>query len=237
MSWKIIAIFRPLIVRRSSAGRRSRSLPAVERPAGGDVARRAVDQVHDRRRARRSCPSRSRPGSPAPRRASMCQLTSRTACTVPCAVWNSTERSLDLQQMRVGHVRPPATSRRQRCMRVGRDPHPAGEQVERQRGQHDRDAREERQPPGGRQIAAALRHHQAPGDLGRLDADAEEAQARFGEHHDRRTRRSRWSGASAAPSAARGAARCAAARRPSRGRRSTNMRSRISSTSARVVRM
>ena len=32
------------------------------------------------------------------------------------------------------------------------------------------------------QIVAPLRHHQAPGDLGRLDADAEEAQARFGQH-------------------------------------------------------
>ena len=84
----------------------------------------------------------------------------------------------DLEQVvRLSHRVASAISRRQRCMGVGRDPHPAREQVEGERGQHDREPGKEGEPPGAVQVVAALRDHQAPGDLGRLDADAEEAQS------------------------------------------------------------
>ena len=59
---------------------------------------------------------------------------------------------------------------------IGGDAGPGGEDGGRHRGDDDGQAGEERQPPRGVQVGAALRHHQAPADVGRLDADAEEAQ-------------------------------------------------------------
>ena len=60
---------------------------------------------------------------------------------------------------------------------------PVAEQVDRQHHQGDRDARDQRHPPGIGEPATSLRDHQAPGRGRRRDAGAEERERRFGDDH------------------------------------------------------
>ena len=192
-SWKIIAMRLPLMSgARSSAGIVSRSWPskrispAVISPGGQSIRSMiaeaddplagaalaedreglaAVEMPDDVARPRGRCPARcgSRPRGRGPRAGGQ-------PSSLP----------------------PLAISSRQRCagsvaIRSQLDRRLSDSVVE-----HDREARPEGEPPGAGQIVAALRDHQAPGDLGRLDADAEEGQRRSRPASRRRSRASRW---------------------------------------------
>ena len=172
-SWKIIAMRLPLMAGArpaASAAGRARE----EDLARGDLARRAVDQVHDRR------------GADALAGAALAEDGEGLAAVeVPAdvvdrvdgaaRVWNSTRGSGPRAGGAIVMIIPPRSPAAS-AGRVGGDAEPGGEEVERHRGDDDRQAGEEGDPPGGVQVGAALRDHQAPADVGRLDADAEEAQ-------------------------------------------------------------
>ena len=115
---------------------------------------------------------------------SRCQLTSLTASTMPRGGVELGPRGCGLRAgdgqpfLRASDFQPPALGG------VERDAQPARQEVERQRGQDDREAGPEGEPPGVGEILLALRDHQAPGDLRRLDADAEEGQRAFRQHDE-----------------------------------------------------
>ncbi len=148
---------------------------------------------------------------------------------------------LDLKQMRAGHVAfllksllrageldAPA------LLRIGIGSPPARKDIERKRGQQDRKAGPERDPPSGREIAAAGCDHGTPGELRCLDAEAKEAQRGFRQNHRREVDGAdgderRYDDRRDMPE------ENAAWPAPSAMAALTNMRSRTSSTSARVV--
>src|SRR5687767_15866296 len=114
------------------------------------------------------------------------QLTLRTACTVPRAVWKSTDslrtssRASAICRAALGATRlePPA------LCGVQRHAHPVRQEVERKGGDDDHQAGPKCQPPGRGQIRSALADHQPPGDVGRLNADAEKRQGGFRQHDE-----------------------------------------------------
>src|SRR5262245_3632780 len=174
-SWNTMPISSPQRLRHSDMGAPSTSAPSKRMLppvmcAGGDASKRmmaaAVTLLPD--------PLSPSTASVSPRRTE--NEAPLTARTVSRPLRNSTRRSVTSSKGRsvsgigLRGLEAPALDR------IRDQPQPVGEQVRRQRCGHDRQARKKREPPGLAQMVTALGHHQPPGDLGRLNADAEKAQ-------------------------------------------------------------
>jgi len=72
---------------------------------------------------------------------------------------------------------------------INRIPDAFTQKVVAEHGDQDGHAREEREPPGDAEHVLALGEHIAPARCGRLDADAEERERRFGEYGSRDAQR------------------------------------------------
>src|SRR5262245_48396592 len=69
--------------------------------------------------------------------------------------------------------------------RIERIPQSITEEIDAQNGDENRQPRESREPPGGRDVDAAIGEHSAPRRGGRLDAEPQERERRFDHDHAR----------------------------------------------------
>src|SRR5262245_64868760 len=83
--------------------------------------------------------------------------------------------------------RPPRPDRRELKLqaRIERIPQSITEEIDAQNGDENSQPRESREPPGGRDVDAAIGEHSAPRRSGRLDAEPQERERRFDHDHAR----------------------------------------------------